>query len=274
VIIVTGADAQFFRSAQQLLLSLERRGYRRCLFYDLGLTRQQQEGLSRRFAWVEQRSLPTGPPHLSDLGNYGWKPTVIAEVLEQGQRLLWLDSACVVTGDLGPVQRHLDRAGLWVPLAGCGPLKEMTHAEVIRVLGLEEGIQSGRFRAGGVCAFDPFFRQGAILELVQEWRRLAWDPALLAPPGSHRGNHRFDQTLLTALIARSGWDASQDEIDISSSRPVPFLRTRNKVSSRLPLALDPLVRVYFWLRRFLDVTHWKWKTQRGSNAARHSSMVA
>lgn len=52
---------------------------------------------------------------------------------------------------------------------------------------------------------------------------------------------------------------SQDEIDISSSRPVGFLRTRNKVAEFLPLGLDPLVRLFFTLHRYLDVLIWKWR---------------
>lgn len=253
MILVTGASSAFFRSLQQLLLSLQRWGYGRCVVYDLGLDPRQRRELRARFGWTELRSLPDGPPHLRELGNYAWKPTVIEQVLSQGQEpIFWLDSACVVVGRLDPVEEHLARHGLWVPRAGRGPLREMTHPATLDALQVEPEIQNARFRAGGVAAFAP-----EMLPLVGQWRELAYRPDILAPPGSHRGNHRFDQTLLTVLIARAGLAASEDEIDISSAGPVPFLRTRNKVSNRLPLALDPLVRGYFWLRRALDVAHWR-----------------
>lgn len=253
MILVSGASSAFFRSLLQFLLSLRRWGYERCILYDLGLSDAQRCELIRRYGWAQLRALPPGPPHLADVGNYGWKPTAIAEVLRaQEETVFWLDSACVVVGSLQPVERHVAQHGLWVPRAGRGPLREMTHPATVAALGIEPEIQAARFRAGGVAAFAP-----RMLPLVEEWLALAHRPEILAPPGSHRGNHRFDQTLLTVLIARAALNASEDEIDISSPHPVPFLRTRNKVSNRVPLALDPVVRAYFWLRLALDVAHWK-----------------
>lgn len=259
--VVTGANALFFRCLQQLLLSLPRWQVPGCLVYDLGLSDPQRCDLIRRFPWIELRIVPNGPEHLRDVGNYAWKPTIMAEVLsQQSEPALWLDSACVVVGSLEPVIEHVRQHGLWVPWAGRGPVCEMTHPATLTALAVESAIERGRFRAGGVCAFDP--ARPEVLELVRSWRELAWCPEILAPPGSHRSNHRYDQTLLTVLLARSSLDPSDHEVDISSSRPISFLRTRNKVNERIPLALDPWVRAYFWFRRFLDVAHWQWRELR------------
>ena len=261
MVVVTAANAAFYRCLQQLLLSLRRGGGARCLIYDLGLSDPQRCDLLRRFPESELRTIPLGPRHLQDVSNYAWKPTLLVEVLaEEKETVLWLDSACVVVGGLQPIEEHVMEHGLWVPWAGRGALRDMTHPATLEALAVEPELQAGRFRAGGVCAFDP--AHGVVRELVQEWRRLAWCPEILAPCGSHRSNHRYDQTLLSVLIARSGLDASGHEIDISSSRPIPFLRTRNKVSVHTPLWLDPCVRAYFWLRRVLDVAVWKWKDRR------------
>lgn len=217
----------------------------------------------REFAWIQLRSLPSGPAHLSDWSNYAWKPTALAEVLEEAETpVLWLDSACVLVHSLDPLVQHLRRNGLWVPLAGRGCLDERTHPSTLREMAVEESIRRERFRAGGVCAFDP--SQPEALQLVRHWRELAWDPELLAPTGSSRENHRYDQALLTILLGRSELDPSQDEIDISSSRPVSYLRTRNKVANWMPLAVDGLVRLYFSLRRHFDVLIWKWRDRAGS----------
>jgi hypothetical protein len=252
VLVVSGADERFHRSLLQLLQSLKRHGYRRCRVYDLGFRSDQRQLLSRRFPWVEVRDwVNPGPPHLSDLGNYGWKPTLIAAELRD-EPLLWLDSACVVTGSLQRVQDELQRWGWWVPWAGRGPVREMTYPAVSEALQLPPEFLGGRFRAGGVCAFLPTARS-----LVEDWRNLAWREEVLAPAGSHRGNHRFDQVLLSFLL--HGQPGTDDEIDISSPRPVPFLRTRNKLRSDWPLWADPLSRAYFALRRWLDVTAWKFR---------------
>jgi hypothetical protein len=258
LLVVSAASPPFFRSLLQLLLSLRRHGYTRCVIYDLGLSDAQRCRIIREFSWVQLRSLPPGPEHLSDWSNYGWKPTALAEILEESALpVLWLDSACVVVGRLDPMLQHLARHGIWVPWAGRGRLAERTHPGTLRELEVEESIRSERFRAGGVCAFDP--AHGGALELVRNWRALAWDPEVLAPPGSSRDNHRYDQALLTILLSRSELDPSEDEIDISSSRPVRFLRTRNKVAEFLPLRLDAFVRLYFSLHRYLDVLIWKWR---------------
>ena len=256
--VVSAASPAFFRSLLQLLLSLRRHGYSRCIVYDLGLSDGQRCRLLREFGWIQLRSLPSGPSHLSDWFNYAWKPTALAEVLEESEiPVLWLDSACVLVHSLDPVVNHVRHHGLWAPLAGRGALAERTHPSMLRALAVEESIRNQRFRAGGVCAFDP--GQPRALELVRHWRQLAWQPELLAPAGSSLDNHRYDQALLTILLGRSDMDPSRDEIDISSSCPVSYLRTRNKVANWMPLALDGVVRLYFSLRRHLDVMIWKWR---------------
>lgn len=264
MLVVSAASPPFFRSLLQLLLSLRRHGYTNCVVYDLGLSDAQRCRLLREFGWIQLRSLPEGPAHLSDWSNYAWKPTALAEILEETtDPVLWLDSACVLVRSLSPVLQHLREHGVWVPLAGRGALEERTHPSTLRAMEVENTIRTERFRAGGVCAFDPL--QPGALAMVRRWRELAWDQSLLAPAGSTRENHRYDQTLLTVLLSRSEFDPSRDEIDISSSHPVPFLRTRNKVPNWIPLALDGVVRLFFSLRRHLDVLIWRWRDQRAGS---------
>ena len=262
ILVVSAASPTYFRSLLQLLLSLRRHGHTSCIVYDLGLSDRQRCRLLREFGWIELRSLPAGPPHLSDWSNYAWKPTVLAEVLEESRvPVLWLDSACVLVNSFESIERHVRFHGLWVPLAGRGCLEERTHPATLRQMGVEESICKERFRAGGVCAFDP--GQPRVLELVRQWRKLSWIPELLAPAGSNRENHRYDQALLTILLSRSELNPSLDEIDISSSCPVAYLRTRNKVANWIPLGLDALVRVCFAVRRHFDVLIWKWRDRAG-----------
>ncbi|MFN8610173.1 MAG: hypothetical protein U0931_21700 [Vulcanimicrobiota bacterium] len=258
--VVSAASPAFFRSLLQLLLSLRRHGYTRCIIYDLGLSDAQRCRLIREFGWAHLRALPSGPAHLRDWSNYAWKPTALVEVMDESDTpVLWLDSACVVVDSLQPVLDHLKSNGVWVPWAGRGSLAERTHPSTLRELDVEECIRQERFRAGGVCAFDPAHAEAR--QLVKDWCKLAWEPEILAPAGSNRDSHRYDQALLTILLGRSGLDPSQDEIDISSSHPVHYLRTRNKVAEFLPVGLDGLVRLYFALRRYLDVLIWRWRDQ-------------
>lgn len=260
--VVSGACRRYFRCLLQLLLSLNRHGYTRCIVYDLGFSEWQMYFLLKLFPWVDLRPLPAGPDHLVDISNYAWKPTAIAEVVgEVVGPVLWLDSACVVTGSLAPVVEHVNEHGIWVPWAGRGKLGDRTHPKTLFSLKVEPEIQKGRFRAGGVCAFHPSHAEAT--ELVKQWRELAWELEVLAPAGSNRDNHRYDQALLSVLLARSPrLQPSRDEIDISSSHPVGFLRTRNKIASGWPLLLDLPLRAYFALFRQLDILLWKWRDRR------------
>ena len=254
--LVTAGNAEYFRCLLQLLLSLERAQQTnlQVTVFDLGMTLLQREELLERFGWIRllDSDLNQGPEHLRRLSTFAWKPTLIARMLEESNApLLWLDSACVVTGSLEPIWRHLRRNGLWSPFGGGSRMDYRTHPGMLDYLNASERERSARFRSACTCAFDPS-HPGA-LELAQRWRQLAWDRQALLPAGCCNSNHRYDQSLLTLLLSRSGLDPSSEELDVSGLFPTPYLRTRNKVSNRVPLWLDPLCRLWFWTYRELDV---------------------
>lgn len=255
--LVTAANSVFFRCLAQLLLSLERSRQHHDLqvtVFDLGMTRPQRQQLLARFRWIRllDSDLNEGPEHLRQLSSFAWKPTLIARVLEESRApLLWLDSACVVTGSLAPIWRHLSQHGVWSPYGGGSRMDFRTHPGMLDYLKAGELERGARFRSACSCAFDP--AQPAALEVARRWRELAWDPQALIPAGCCNANHRYDQSLLTVLLTRSGLDPSSEELDVSGLFPTPYLRTRNKVSNRVPLWLDPLCRLFFWAYRELDV---------------------
>ena len=255
--LVTAGNAAYFRCLLQLLLSLERSQQEQGLqvtVFDLGMTCLQRDELLQRFGWVRrlEPDLNQGPEHLRQLSTFAWKPTLIARMLEESNApLLWLDSACVVTDSLEPVWRHVRRNGLWSPFGGGSRMDYRTHPGMLDYFGASERERSARFRSACTCAFDPS-HPGA-MELVQQWRELAWDRQALLPAGCCNSNHRYDQSLLTLLLSRSDLDPSSEELDVSGLFPTPYLRTRNKVPNRVPLWLDPLCRLWFWIYRELDV---------------------
>jgi hypothetical protein len=110
--------------------------------------------------------------------------------------------------------------------------------------------------------------------LVDEWRDLALDPDLIAPPGLDRRTHRFDQALITALLYRAereqGLAVGDEEIDISSWRPVRWISTRNKVAAWIPLGLDPLVRLYYAVVKRVDRLAIRMRRQRSKRTWRRN----
>jgi hypothetical protein len=255
--IASGANARYFRSLLQLLLSLQRSHLHRetaVLVFDLGLRGEQRRELEQRFPWAEVRDYTPDPalPHLQEIANYGWKPTIIGGLLAEDPRpLLWLDSACVVTDSLKPVWSHAAAHGVWCPYGGSGGLGRWSDPRVLDRLGVGPEHHKLRLRAGGVCAFD--LRVPVARVVAETWQRWAADPELLCPPGCKPEQHNYDQTLLTVLLLQKGVNPSDDELDISSTRPAHFLRSRNKVPNWLPLWLDPLARLWFWAYREVDV---------------------
>ncbi len=255
--LVTAANAEYYRCVLQLLVSLQRTQQHHDLqvtVFDLGLTRPQRQQLQARFGWIRllDSDLSQGPEHLRQLSSFAWKPTLIARILEESHTpLLWLDSACVVTGSLEPIWRHLRQHGLWSPYGGGSRMDYRTHPGMLDRLSASEPERAARFRSACTCAFDP--SNPVTLQTVRSWRELAWDPQVLLPDGCRNANHRYDQSLLTILLNRSGLDPSSEELDVSGLFPTPYLRTRNKVSNLVPLWLDPLCRLWFWTYRELDV---------------------
>ena len=64
------------------------------------------------------------------------------------------------------------------------------------------------------------------------------------------------QAVITALLCRAEREhdlaIGDEEIDISSWKPVRWISTRNKVAAWMPLSLDPLVRTYYAVAKRVD----------------------
>ena len=257
--IVTAADHRYARTLAQLLLSAERHAVRSAchvLAFDLGLTNADREFLAARFPWVavERFTFDGLPPHARRLEVCAWKPIAIDDTLRtHGGLVLWLDSACVIHMTLENVFTQIAHDGV-LALAGQSPIERWCHEETLRFMHVPREHRSVRVRSAGVLGFDA--SRPAVRDLVREWRRLALIPESIAPEGATRANHRYDQAVLSNLLAAAGSDRTitlaEDEIDISSIRPVGWVATRERVSPWVPLAFDPLVRAGYALYKAAD----------------------
>jgi hypothetical protein len=264
--IVSAADAAYFRSLAQLLASLARHAGPApcaCIVYDLGLAPPQRARLAARFPWATVRPFDFSPyPEFvrlrpRSINSNAWKPQVIeAVVAEAAGPVLWLDSATVVVGSLDPIFAWIERTGLYVPFGGTASIAELTHSAALAALGAPPAATRARQRASGVVGIDP--RHPRARALAAAWARACLDARCVAPPGATLDNHRFDQSVLNVLLARArDLELTPDELDISSSRPTPMLRARNKVPAAVPLWLDPAVRAWFAAYRAVDVALWR-----------------
>ena len=246
--IVTAADHRYRRTLSQLLLSVERYcddELPRVVIVDLGLTARDRDHLARRFGWcvVEPFLFDAHPAHVRRLEICAWKPIAIDETIRRGGGLvLWLDSATIVGKTLDPIFDRIARAGV-LTLAGQSPIARWCHDDTRRCMNASNEDAAARCRSAGILGFDS--SRADVRALVAEWRHFASIQACIDPPGATRVNHRYDQAILSLLLARKAFDDTDGEIDISSARPIRWASTRNKVAPRMPLALDPIVRAYY-----------------------------
>jgi hypothetical protein len=255
--IVTAADHRFARTLWQFLASAERQGLQLghdVVAVDLGLTPADRARLVRRFPWCQRRAFDVRsyPPHVRDLTNFAWKPILLADLVAACQgALVWFDSATLFHGPLDAIAERVERCGIFV-LAGQTALGDCCDPRTLAMLDVHPDDLRKPYRAGGAIGLDP--KRPWIRELTDRWRACALVPHCIAPPGLDRRVHRFDQAILTALIARAerehGIVVGADEIDISSTNPAPWISTRNKVPAWMPTVMDPLVRAYYaaWKR--------------------------
>ena len=116
-------------------------------------------------------------------------------------------------------------------------------------------------RVAGVIGLDP--SRPFVRQLIEEWLTLTLDPQLSRPLRHTPPMHRPEQSLLSILLyraeARGDVALPCEEIDISSARPVRWMSSRNKVSSRLPEWADAVPRLYYALYKSIDQRLWRLK---------------
>jgi len=267
--IVTAADHRFARTLHQMLASAERSALpasHRVSVVDLGMRERDRERIARRFPWcrITQFDFSAGPPHLCELGNFAWKPFLIFDLVLRGDGpILWFDSATLFHGGIEQMIDGVSRDGIF-SLAGQSSLGECCDPRTLAQLQPDPEDLHEPYRAGGVLGFDP--ARPLVRDIVRRWREFAADPACIAPSGADRRRHKFDQALLTALLYRArrehGLPIGSEEIDISSTSPVRWVSTRNKVAPWVPRACDWLVRACYAIWKRVDRTVLRLKARR------------
>ena len=238
----------------QLLLSAERHNEHRRLdwiIYDLGLSESDRKALKWRFPWASVRPVQFAdyPPHMNiATGSFAWKPILLYEAARgRDGPVFWLDSATLLHQPLEVPLATVRRTGIWT-LSGQTPLMGRADARVIEALDVPREILHLPERVAGAIGFD--MRHERASNLLQSWATLARDPQYILPLGPDP-RHRYDQTLLSALLLTAAWrgdiQLGDEEVDISSVRPVTYLTTRNKLWPSLPLWLDLPARAWYRL---------------------------
>ena len=213
VLLVTGADSSHFLSLVQFLESATRvEADAVVVVWNLGLSDEEQSTLQTRFSTAHFRDFPYEDcPDYFDIqiaaGEYAWKPVAIDltakefEAAKYGKILIWCDSGNLLFKKLRWIRRYTSKFGVYSQFS-TGSVADWTHPGMLRHFNLSGDSLACRNANGAIVAFDLGTQAGNVS--LRLWADLARDKSVIAPEGSHRGNHRQDQALLTCILVTHG----------------------------------------------------------------------
>ena len=206
LVLVTGASSNHVRTLHGALECVRRHEPdSRLIVYNLGLTQSEWAEVRDRNPSCEARVFDYAHyPRWVDIrvqrGQYAWKPIIVGEVAEEVSGLFfWFDSGVYIQRRLSALRAVVLRDGIYTPRSP-GGLARWTHPKTLKALGVPDSWRGKSNRCGGIVAADT--RRPHVMNLLQEWRRLALIKDCIAPRGSSRRNHRQDQSLLSILVHR------------------------------------------------------------------------
>jgi len=217
--IVTGASSNHARSIVQFLKSVKIfEPSSRCIIYDLGLTCEQVENISKMIEngsglWEIRRFDYSLVPDYFNIevnaGEYAWKPVIISEVTEEvreedaGEKrfVFWCDAGNKLTSSLDMLRSVAKEDGVFTAISS-GNIDTWTHPGCLRYLegsGLLSRNINSHFPNRNAACVGIDVTNDCAMGVISLWGELAKIKECIAPNGSSRANHRQDQALLTIL---------------------------------------------------------------------------
>ena len=222
---MTASDSSHFRSACQLLASIEKEmPGQRVIFWDLGLASIQKNMIAKTFEFVTLVEFPFAdyPAYFSlrkKSGCYAWKPLSLhLSGREHNGVLIWLDAGNIVLRDLSFLDNLTRRFGFYSP-PSTGLVKDLTHIETQTSLDPFGKTWNETNLNGAIVAFD--LCNPASRNLLTQWREKALEKQIICPDGAQKSNHRFDQSIVTIL--RKMNDGLEGKLPSITSRSLGIL---------------------------------------------------
>lgn len=203
LLVVTGASSNHHACLKHLLISMMTyEPGTPVVVYDLGLSVAERAEISGMAAELRRFPFERYPPHVDirdNCGQYAWKPIIIDDLLREARTdILWLDAGNLVERPLTALRRDLAVHGVYSPVSS-GTIAQWTHPGTLACMKVPPEMQLRRNRNAAIVGMGGGANAPA-LEICRRWRALALDPACIAPSGSTRNNHRYDQAILSILL--------------------------------------------------------------------------
>lgn len=200
LIIVTASDSSHFKSLKNLLLSIiiyERNI--KIIVVDLGLTKKQLFELKKNFQLVKVRKFNYSkyPRYFNikiNAGEYAWKPVIISNIMEEFKCcVIWMDAGNIITSELKTIKKMLNFNGFYVSYSLL-KISEITHPKTLKFLKSSRDILDKQNISAACVGVNYNFNK--IKKIISKWKQCALIRECIAPKGSSRKNHRYDQSVL------------------------------------------------------------------------------
>ena len=233
--IATAASAGYFTGLVNLVGSVHtwRRGTT-IRVYDLGMEPRQLDQVRSWENTILSNAIIDGdwPTHCKLAALYAWKPLAILDALEHDERVVWSDAGSDFRAPLDPIENAIVEGGCFLAHGQDSDMVKLAHPQSLSRLGMNPHDFTGKSHFAG--SIQGWLRNSLpsrrILEPVAS---ACLDRDTIAPKGSNRRNHRYDQTLLSLYAYSSGLEIQSGTHLVGSSRdqfePAPDSPSRRVV---------------------------------------------
>uniref|UniRef100_A0AC34FR30 Uncharacterized protein n=1 Tax=Panagrolaimus sp. ES5 TaxID=591445 RepID=A0AC34FR30_9BILA len=158
------------------------------------------------------------PDVVTNLFEYRWKPIIVKEVLQEVEKVFWVDSSVIFNDDnacetITEIVQKMDtkffKCGIRAFIDTRHSILFATNPKMLQYFNVSENFAKNNHMLG--ATLFVISRKGS--EIVQKWNNCALEKECMAPKGSHLyckceecrtkniyGNcHRFDQSVLSIL---------------------------------------------------------------------------
>lgn len=211
ITFVTAADASHQKSLINLLQSIvDRFPHSRIKVWDLGLDTYIKHLIKSKFSNPNVLFFSYDFARFdrvfamnNNSGSYAWKAQCICDsVDEDSDYIVWMDAGNIVFPSLwlGLVLARF--SGVFV-CRSHGNILSWTHnitLEALKIKGIyNESLATYRNCSAAGILF--FMANPKALSIISSWQTLSSLPSIICPPGSSKLNHRYDQAILSILLA-------------------------------------------------------------------------
>jgi hypothetical protein len=194
---------------------VEPSAYPHLVVYNLGLTTRQNQILDNlyRHDFVDElidfnyTKYPAFWDVRVNRGEYAWKPGAVKEVQERyGGTIIWLDTGNVPnTQFVETMPDYIQRHGFWSPRSTGFMGAKFNHIGLFRYFHTSRQEYAKMENCNGAALGFDADNAKVVETLIQPWYDCALNKNCIAPKGSSRRNHRQDQTAISFLALRAGY---------------------------------------------------------------------